>query len=187
MAINFTGVNGGNGWQNAPSVSTPLNAENLNIDEAGIKAACNGVDDLNARMIQSILNDPTKYVSAAVVYSLAQTVQSLNDKLAVTSSTCVIPTGYTVNGRNSIIKTGKDIRLTLNIKAASSHALTAVFANVPEGYRPASEEDVFACMYDASGANIYPCMVKIYPGGGVIVSSGTLGMYVFVDIIYKTT
>ena len=55
MAINYTGVNPGTGWVNAPSTATPRNAANLNIMNTGIKAACNGVDALNDNLVEEVV------------------------------------------------------------------------------------------------------------------------------------
>ncbi len=80
MAINFKGVNNGSGWVNSPSTSTPVSAGNLNIDEAGIRAACNGLDAINANMVQTDqVNDSTKYPSSKVTYELGKEIDTVHN------------------------------------------------------------------------------------------------------------
>jgi hypothetical protein len=75
-------------WQNSPSVATPVNAVNLNAMDKGIDDLDNAIEDLysvkfdKANIVQqATVNDAAKVPSTAVTYSLAQSVQLLNDNL----------------------------------------------------------------------------------------------------------
>lgn len=77
-------------FQNSPSTATPLSAEFLNPILDALDACDTEIENKQSisNMIQTILNDTTKYVSSAVIYALNQivtghtaSIQSLNDKL----------------------------------------------------------------------------------------------------------
>ncbi|MDF2907137.1 MAG: hypothetical protein K0R34_2458 [Herbinix sp.] len=77
-------------WQNSPSVATPVNAANLNAMDKGIDDLDNSIEDLydvkfdKANIVQqSTVNDAAKVPSSAVTYSLANSISSLNDNLAM--------------------------------------------------------------------------------------------------------
>lgn len=64
MLINYQGVNPPTGWVNAPSTASPRNAENLQIMNAGTKAACDGVD--------ALFGDMASEYSASSTYAVGQ-------------------------------------------------------------------------------------------------------------------
>lgn len=114
MAKRYLRIN----WQNKPNTATPINAENLNKMDKGIDDIDNALETLLNSITDQIVNDKSKINNASVIYSLKQSLDTLNNKLAgkllgnLTARFAIydsLPTDDTPNGwitaygRNAII------------------------------------------------------------------------------------
>lgn len=68
-------------WQNQPSTATPINADNLNKMDSGIKALEEGKIPKSDIVQTDTINDPNKVPSTSVTHALGQQVTQLNNKL----------------------------------------------------------------------------------------------------------
>lgn len=142
MPINYVGVNGGVGWQDAPSTASPRNAANFNIMETGIKAACNGVDSLDTNKINTSdivnvhTNSTTKVPSAALAKSDHDSLATLSGK--VTSDLPYITQLYQrVNDQNNGSSSLRaDIEYMINTKGIRTGGFgfgNTVYSDRPSG------------------------------------------------------
>lgn len=69
-------------WQDRPSVVTPISAANLNKMDKGIDDIDTALSNLEASIISEFIDDPTKINNAAAIYSLKQSIDTLNNNLA---------------------------------------------------------------------------------------------------------
>jgi hypothetical protein len=156
-------------WSNSPSTATPLSAARLNHMEDGIGAA-----QLTDNMIQQILNDPAKYCSAAVIYSLAQTVQTLNDNLAyidiasfitINSDYCAGVQAYVENGQ---------VVISCAIKAVVTGSFNPFTINNTK-YRPrliVNGQFAFSSTINDTYAKVQAVTINYAGQGNVWLSSG---------------
>ena len=71
-------------WQDKPSTATPINAENLNKMDSGIKALEEGKISKSDIVQTDTINDPNKVPSSAVTHALGQQVTTLNNNFDLT-------------------------------------------------------------------------------------------------------
>lgn len=109
-------------WQNAPSVATPINAANLNKMDKGIDDIDTALNNLENSIVGQIVDDPTKINNAAVIYSLSNQVDTINNNLGNTNViTAFNNTSYATNAsRSNYSVNKKQVVLTLQIVGSFS-------------------------------------------------------------------